>query len=88
MTICYFGLYVNGHRGKTKKAGLAPLVLWIVEEEEKRIPSRRRAKMIRKVYELGPLVSPQCGDQMKVIAFITDFCVVDRIINHLWCPVS
>jgi hypothetical protein len=39
--------------------------------------------MIRKVYEVDPLVCPQCGGQMKVIAFITDYAVVDRIINHL-----
>ena len=26
---------------------------------------------------------PQCGGQMRIIAFITDYAVVDRIINHL-----
>jgi hypothetical protein len=39
--------------------------------------------MIRKVYEVDLLVCPQCGGTMKVIGFITDFPVVDRIINHL-----
>ena len=39
--------------------------------------------MIRKVNEVDPLLCPQCGGTMKVIAFITDFSVVDRIINHL-----
>jgi hypothetical protein len=39
--------------------------------------------MIRKVYEVDPMLCPQCGGQMRVIAFITDFSVVDRIINHL-----
>jgi hypothetical protein len=29
------------------------------------------------------MVCPQCGGQMKVIAFLTDFSVVDRIIEHL-----
>ena len=41
------------------------------------------AEMIRKVYEVDPLVCPQCGGRMKVIAFLTDYAVVDRIINHL-----
>jgi hypothetical protein len=27
--------------------------------------------------------SPHCGGTMKVIAFLTDYSVVDRIINHL-----
>ena len=39
--------------------------------------------MIRKVYEVDPLVCPQCAGTMKFFAFITDFPVVDRIINHL-----
>jgi hypothetical protein len=39
--------------------------------------------MIRKVYEIDPMVCPKCGSSMKVIAFITDYQVVDRIIDHL-----
>ena len=39
--------------------------------------------MIRKVYEVDPLVRPQCGGQMRIIAFLTDHKVVDKIINHL-----
>ncbi|MFP4083170.1 MAG: hypothetical protein ACLFVG_10530 [Candidatus Aminicenantes bacterium] len=55
----------------------------IVEKESPRIPRRGWAEMIKKVYEVDPLVCAQCGAQMKVIAFITDYAVVDRIINHL-----
>jgi len=29
------------------------------------------------------MLCPQCGATMKVIAFLTDYAVVDRIINHL-----
>jgi hypothetical protein len=39
--------------------------------------------MIRKVYEVDAMVCPQCGGTMKVISFLTDYAVVDRIINHL-----
>jgi len=54
--------------------------------------------MIRKVYEVDPLIYPKCGSlavlreqrqrlhecgQMKGIAFITDYQAVDRIIDHL-----
>ncbi len=38
--------------------------------------------MIRKVYEANPLTCIQCGATMKIIAFLTDYPVVDRIINH------
>ena len=39
--------------------------------------------MIRKVYEVDPMLCPKCGSRMKVIAFLMDFSVVDRIINYL-----
>jgi hypothetical protein len=39
--------------------------------------------MIRKVYEVDPMVCARCGGKMKVIAFITEYAVVDRIIDHL-----
>lgn len=57
--------------------------LLIIEEECPKIPRRGWAEMIRKVYEVDPLVCSQCSGQMRVIAFLTDFSVVDRIINHL-----
>jgi len=39
--------------------------------------------MIRKVYEVDPMICPKCGGTMKVVAFITDYAAVDRIIDHL-----
>jgi len=39
--------------------------------------------MIRKVYEVDPMLCPQCGGHMKVIAFLIDYGVVDKIIRHL-----
>jgi len=83
VTLRYYGLYANAHRGKVKKASLGPLAFRMVEDKLRRIPSKGWAEMIRKVYKVDPLVCPQCGGRMKIIAFITDYAVVDRIINHL-----
>ena len=80
--IRYSGLYANAHRGKVRKAEKGQPKL-LIKEECPRIPRRGWAAMIRKIYEVDPLTCTQCGAQMKVIAFITDFSVVDRIINHL-----
>jgi hypothetical protein len=55
----------------------------MIEEELRPIPSKGWAEMIRKVYEVDLLVCPQCGAIMKIIAFLTDFSVVDRIVHHL-----
>ena len=50
--------------------------------------------MIRKIYEVDPLICPRCGSPavlmasmsaggLKVVAFLTEYAVVDRIIRHL-----
>jgi hypothetical protein len=39
--------------------------------------------MVRKLYEVDSILCPQCGGVMKVVAFITDYAAVDRIIDHL-----
>jgi hypothetical protein len=38
VTVRYYGLYANAHRGKVRKASLSPSVLRIVEEELRRLP--------------------------------------------------
>jgi hypothetical protein len=83
VTVRYYGLYANAHRGKIKKASLSPSALRVVEEDLKRILSKGWAETIRKVYELDPMVCPKCGGRMKVVAFLTEYAVVDRIIEHL-----
>ena len=83
VTVRYFGLYAKAHRGKVKKASLAVFPLPIVEQERRRLPAKGWAEMIRKVYEVDPLVCHHCGGKMRVISFLTDYAVVDRIIGHL-----
>jgi ribosomal protein S27E len=80
VTVRYYGLYANAHRGKVKKTIHQAFPLRMAEEELRPIPSKGWAEMIRKV---DPMVCPQCGGKMKIIAFLTDYAVVDRIINHL-----
>ena len=83
VTLRYYGLYANAHRGKVKKANLAASPLPIAEEELRPIPAKGWAEMIRKVYEVDPMLCPKCGGRMRIIAFLTDYAVVDRIINRL-----
>jgi len=67
VTVRYYGLYANAHRGKVKKASLGPFSLRM-EEELRPVPSRGWAEMIRKVYEVDPMLCPQCGGTMRIIA--------------------
>jgi hypothetical protein len=47
------------------------------------VPSRGWAEMIKKVFEVDPLLCPACGGKMSIIAFIEDHKVIDKIIGHL-----
>jgi len=78
--IRYYGLYSNAYRGKMRKAGVNPSHPLIIEEEERFVPSKGWAEMIRKVYEVDPLLCPACGGQMSIISFIEDHKVIDKII--------
>jgi hypothetical protein len=71
MVRCY-GLYSNAHRGKMRKTGTSPSPPLIIKEEPNLVPSRGWAEMIRKVYEIDPLLYPSCGGHMKIISFIED----------------
>jgi ribosomal protein S27E len=79
----YYGLYANAHRGKIRKADRVPVLLGMIEEEPRSVPSKGWAEMIRQVYEVDPMICPRWGGRMKVVAFLTEHAVVDRIMEHL-----
>ena len=87
----YWGFYANAARGKRRK----------VEEEEPTStrPSPQDpvdtftrqarlswAKLIRRVYEVDPLLCPFCGAEMRILAFITDFATARAIRRSLKLP--
>jgi hypothetical protein len=79
----YYGLYSNAHRGKMRKAGTQPSHPPITDDDPTYVPAKGWAEMIRKVYEIDPLLCPSCGGKMSIISFIDDHRVVDKIISHL-----
>jgi hypothetical protein len=42
-----------------------------------------RAYLINKIYGENPLVCPQCGGEMKVLALITESKTIDTILGFL-----
>jgi len=86
----YYGAYSNRARGQRRKAE-AQLQGKDPGEVEESLPSpperaalrRRWANLIRRVYEVDPLVCPRCGAEMRVIGFITERRVIRRILDHL-----
>jgi len=90
----YYGWYSNVSRGKRRKvetengeAGVADTGpdsrAARAESRDARALRRSWAQLIKRIYEVDPLMCPSCGSEMKVIAFITEHDVVDAILRHL-----
>jgi hypothetical protein len=54
-------------------------------DEEVNVDARKRAwaRLLAKVYEVDPMVCPECGADMRVIAVIEDPDELKRILRHL-----
>jgi hypothetical protein len=57
VTVRYYGLYANVHRGKIKKASLAAFPLRILEDKHRPVPAKGWAEMIRKVCEVDRIIN-------------------------------
>lgn len=91
----YYGWYSNRSRGDRQKRGqLKPQrdkaaidetieVLDISEHRPKKIPSKAWRECIKKVWEVDPLECPNCGAEMKIVSFINDASVIEKILKHL-----
>lgn len=91
----YYGWYSNRSRGDRQKRGLTKPttdrmaadesvdVLDVSEHGPKKIPSRTWRECIKKVWEVDPLECPKCGAEMKIVSFINDAAVIEKILKHL-----
>jgi len=85
----YYGAYSNRARGQRHKAE-AQLQGSEPGEADEPVPPpperaalrRRWASLIRRVYEVDPLVC-RCGSEMRVIGFITEQSAIKRILDHI-----
>lgn len=57
----------------------------ILEDEYTKQSNKSWARLIRKIYEMDPLICPRCGGDMRVIALLEDynFIVFYRCINFI-----
>lgn len=44
--------------------------------------------LIARIYEVLPLVCPQCGGELTIVAFLTEADPIQRILNHIGEPVT
>ena len=92
----YYGAYSNVSRGKRRRQDECDI--GAVPPDGRHVPSaaaardhspdaralrRRWAQLIKRVYEVDPLLCPSRGGEMRIIAFIIDHKAVDAILRHL-----
>jgi uncharacterized protein YbaR (Trm112 family) len=80
----YYGFYSNKSRGMRKKACLDDTIPAVMPNEMSSKESRQNwARLIQKIYEVDPLVCPKCHGSMKIIAFIEEVDIIEKILRHL-----
>jgi len=94
----YCGYYSNKARGQRRlqqqrAAGITPATVSAPEPEAddfRRHAKRAWARLIRKVWAADPLACPKCGGRLRIISFIQDPPVIEKILRHLklWNPLT
>jgi hypothetical protein len=79
----YMGYYSNASRGKRKKEGAGKYDFVIEDNDYNKGCNRTWTRLIKKIYEVDPLICPRCGGNMRIIAFIEDYKVVKKILDWL-----
>jgi hypothetical protein len=88
----YHGRYSNASRGKRRKQCHSPPLNAGVDRAPQphsaarhfaRQRRRNWARLLKKIYEVDPLRCPRCGSRMEIIAFIEEWTVIRKILQHL-----
>jgi len=58
-------------------------VIAIADYEPRRMPPPQGREGSKKVWEVDPLRCPHCRGEMKIVGFITDYPVIQKIRKHL-----
>ena len=87
----YLGHYSNASRGRRKKGkeeSLSPGHPRDHESDGLTDPQRRARRrawghLLRRVYEIDPLICTSCGGEMRIVSVILDHKVITKILSHL-----
>ena len=94
----YYGWYSNKSRGlraqrareggveinlRSTVSSLQPDSVDVNDYQPRRVASKKWRELIKKVWEVDPLICPHCQGEMKMIALIDEAEVISRILKHL-----
>jgi hypothetical protein len=73
----------------TPQAGTAGVSAAVLPDSPHSAAARSRwARLLARIYEVFPLTCPDCGGDMRILAFITAAEPVDAILTHLGLPIG
>lgn len=93
--VLYYGRYSNKARGKRRPQSEAAAIPGAAscpdatqDDDFRRFCRRAWARLIRKVYLTDHMTCPQCGGRLRILSFIDNPCVIEKILRHLklWDP--
>jgi hypothetical protein len=79
----------NKSRGLRTKAGKDSEVAALIDSDISRQAFRKNwARLIEKIYHVDPLICPKCQGKKRIIIWIEDEEVIEKILKHsgLWLP--
>jgi hypothetical protein len=94
----YYGWYSNKSRGMRAQrarelagadwAHAGQMLIEIAPYQPRRGASKKWRELIKKVWEVDPLLCPNCQGEMKIIALIDARAVIEKILKQLglWQP--
>ena len=91
----YYGYYSNKARGQRRRRNQAATISvspscpdGLQDDDFRRFCRRAWARLIRKVYLAHPMICPKCNGSLRIISFIDNPCVIEKILKHLklWNP--
>ena len=91
----YYGYYSNKARGKRRRQNAEPAIPGaascpdaVQDDDFRRFCRRAWVRLIRKVYLVNPLTRPKCGGRLRILSFIENASVIEKILRQLklWNP--
>ena len=82
----FFGIYSSRSRGAEKEKP-APITAPCLPDASAK-PSQKWAALMKRVFEIDPLICKRCGCQMKIKAFVTDPREIRALISSLGLPAA
>ena len=82
----YYGWYANRTRGERRQRSADGAAEVAIADRERLPVSEARlrwAELLRRIFEVDPLRCPRWDHAMRIVAFITERAVIDRILLHV-----